>query len=144
MAAETKIVINNIAPYDGEYELDLDQALSTREWRWVRQISEGGIKLGQLDEESLADPDFIVALAVIAMHRAGKVPREKALEVADALADAPLDDAHISLIAPMEEADDVPPVSAVEPERSSSSASTANDGSTSLSSVTGGKSSRTG
>jgi len=142
VAAETKIIISNIPPYDGEYELDLDQALSTREWRWVKQISEGGIKLGQLDEDALADPDFVVALAVIAMHRANKIPREKVLEVADTIADAPLDDAHISLVAPSEEEEEVPPASAIEPERSSPKSSIASDNSTKPSSVIAGTSLR--
>lgn len=123
MAAETKIIIEKVKPYDGEYELDLTQALSAREWRWVKQISQGDIT-PLAAAENLSDPDFIVALAVIAMCRAGKITKDQVLQVADVLADAPMDGAHITLLIGEEVEDEVPPVLTVEPERSSENGST--------------------
>lgn len=123
MAAETKIIVKNIKPYDGEYELDLAQAFSAREWRWVKQISEGDVTPLTVN---LADPDFIVAIIVIAMVRAGKITRKQVMQVADVLADAPMDEAHITLVLGEEAEEEVPPALTVEPERSSSSGSTEN------------------
>ena len=141
MAAETKIIIDKVKPYDGEYELDFAQALSAREWRWVKQISDGDITPLATN---LSDPDFIVALACIAMHRSGKVTKEQVLQVADVLSDAPMDGAHITLVIGEEVEEDVPPASTVEPDRSSLRSSAENDNKTSGLSLIDGESSKPG
>lgn len=140
MAAETKIIIASIKPYDGEYELDFSQALSAREWRWVKQISQGDIT-PLAAAENLSDPDFIVALACIAMCRTKKITKEQVLSVAEVLADAPMDGAHITLMLGEEDEDEIPPALTVEPETSSSRSSTENDRLTSEQLNNGGPSS---
>lgn len=142
MAAETKIVIEKVKPYDGEYELDFAQALSAREWRWMKQISQGDIT-PLAASENLSDPDFIVALAVIAMCRAGKITKDQVLNVADVLADAPMDGAHITLLIGEEDEEEIPPALTVEPQKSSLRSSTVNGKETSEQSPPDGPSSKT-
>jgi hypothetical protein len=141
VAAETKIIIEKVKPYDGEYELDFTQALSAREWRWVKQISQGDIT-PLAAAENLSDPDFIVALAVIAMCRAGKITKDQVLSVADVLADAPMDGAHITLLIGEEDEDEIPPALTVDPEKSSLNGSTDNEQQTSKPSPPDGPSSQ--
>jgi hypothetical protein len=112
------MVIAQIPPYDGEYELDLDIAFSTFEWRWIKQIA--GYKpltIAQAFEDG--DPDVFCALAVIAMNRAGKVTRENVLEVADVLAEAPFDGSRIQFKDEQEVEDESPPELTSEPEEAS-------------------------
>ena len=122
MAAETKIRINKIPPYDGEYELDWDSPFTSREWRWVRQIS-GCRPMTMLDALGEGDPDVVIAVAVVAMHRAGKINRDQVLEVADRMADAPFDGSHIDLELGTEEDDAGPPELTSVPDGSSPSGS---------------------
>lgn len=143
MAAETKIVISNIPPHDGEYELDFTQAFSTREWRWIKKITEGEIRPAKFEDDLFADPDFIVSLAVIAMFRAKKITAEQVLEVAEQIGDAPFDEAHITVVAPDEaEVEEIPPASTTEPPAASGSGSVESDIFKKNSGGNGGNSSR--
>lgn len=92
-----RIIIKGIRPYDGEYELDTDRAFNAREWRWIKKVS-GYMPLTVSEGFAGGDPDLFVALAVIAMCRDGKVERERGLDVADILAEAPFDGAAILLV----------------------------------------------
>lgn len=109
-----RIRVANMGPsFDGEYDLDQDEALTTREWRWVKQIS--GYTRGNIDEGFAArDPDLYLSLAVIAMRRSGKLARDEVLEAADRMSDFPFDDKHVLLIFP--DGDAGPPESTAEPE----------------------------
>lgn len=119
----TKLVISGIPPWDGSYDLDPDRPFSTREWRWIKQIS-GYMPLTISDGFGGGDPDLFVALAVIAMNREGRVGREHAMDAAEQLADAPFDGASITLDAGEEAADDVPLEPTKTPDESSRSGST--------------------
>jgi hypothetical protein len=112
------MVIAQIPPYDGEYELDLDIAFSTFEWRWIKQIA-GYKPLTIASAFEDGDPDVFCALAVIAMNRAGKVKREDILYAAEILAEAPFDGARIQFRDEEEVEDESPPELTSEPEESS-------------------------
>ena len=83
----------------GEYELDIgEQPLTSLEWRWVKKIS-GYLPFTIDDGLAGGDPDVVIALAAIAMQRAGKITRDEVLATAEQLADVPFDDAHLQLVA---------------------------------------------
>lgn len=135
------IRISNIPPYDGEYEFDQDRSFTTRELRWIKQIAGYlPMKLGEGLEGG--DADLYIALALIAMNRAGKVDREDVLEVADKLADVPFDDSCITFVMG-EEADADPPAVTPEPvaslPRSSPSSKRSSGGASSDASETSGE-----
>ena len=92
-----KVVIQGIKPWDGEYELDEERVFNTREWRWIKKVS-GYMPLTIGEGFAGGDPELFVALAVIAMCRAGKIDRDAGLRVADELAEAPFDGAAIALV----------------------------------------------
>lgn len=121
----TTIVVSGIRPYDGRYELDDDRAFSTREWRWIKQVS-GYLPLTVADGFKGGDPDLFVALAVIAMNREGRIDRDSVLEVAEALAEVPFDGAAITFDVG-EDDDDVPLPGTSEPDVSSRSGSLDNE-----------------
>lgn len=109
-----KIVIKNIRPYDGEYDLDLgDPPLTTLEWRWIKKLA-GYLPGTFRDGLEGSDPDIVCVLAVIAMRRAGKFDTDEGPRVFQRLSEAPFDGAAISLIAEqVEDGDeDGPPVQA--------------------------------
>lgn len=120
MAAETKIKIRHIPPYDGEYELDFEAPFTAREWRWLKQI--GAIYPRNLERAlNDADIDLFIALAVICMVRAGKIAREDALDVAERLSDAPFDGSSIELLGgKAEEEEPIPPALTLERNEASS------------------------
>lgn|SRR5574337_1508169 len=130
------IRISQIPPYDGEYELDIERAFTTRELRWIKQMSG---YLPRTLQEGLegGDADLFIALAVIAMERAGKVPREDVLQVADRLSDIPLDDENGKIQILAEEDDQSPPASTPEPEPSSPRSLPASSESSSIASSDG-------
>ena len=82
------ILIEGIRPYDGRWEFDLEgRELTTREWGWIKRLS-GYLPL--TIEEGLSDPELIVAFAVIALRRAGKVePKRRSGQAFERLSDAP-------------------------------------------------------
>ncbi len=73
--------------YKGEYELD-DSEFTTLEWSWIKKFS-GYLPLTAEEGFKGADPELYVALAVVAMHRAGRVEKGEAKVVYDRLADLP-------------------------------------------------------
>src|SRR4051812_33842978 len=78
-------------PYAGDYELDVEDApLTTLEWRWIKQLS--GYLPATIGEGIRGgDPDVQLALAVIALVRAGRVAEQNVREAADRLAHAAVD-----------------------------------------------------
>jgi hypothetical protein len=82
------ITLTGVKPYDGRYELDLDgQPLTRREWGWIKRLA--GYLPVTLTGESFTDPELITMLAIISMHRAGRITNEQVPEVWDLLADVP-------------------------------------------------------
>lgn len=85
-----KIVIDGVPLFDGAYELD-DTAspFKMSDLTVIKNVS--GVRAGELNEALEAgDSDVMVALAVIALIRAGAVRFEQARKTADILLDAPL------------------------------------------------------
>ena len=109
-----KITLTGVVPYDGSYELDFENELTTREWGWVKRLA-GYLPLA-LEEASVGgDPEFACVLAVIAMRRAGKIEIGEVPAVFDRLIDAPFGSSVIlDAGEPVEQEDDAGP-----PDRSS-------------------------
>jgi hypothetical protein len=78
-------------PYAGDYRLDIDEEpLTTLEWRWIKRIS-GYLPATIREGVKGGDPDINIALAVIAMARAGRIAEADVTDVADRLARASID-----------------------------------------------------
>jgi hypothetical protein len=72
------LVVEGVEPWDGRYELPLDEfQFTNREWGWIRRWT-GYLPASVLDAMKGADAELLAALAVIALHRAGKVNRDDA------------------------------------------------------------------
>lgn len=82
-----QIVIAGVKPYDGRYDLDLGQELTTREWGWIKRLA--GYLPSNLTDDSFSDPELGCVLAVIAMRRAGRIQPAEVVGVFEKLADAP-------------------------------------------------------
>ena len=92
-----KFVITGFGEHDGEYEFDAG-AFNIREWRWIKKLSghtDETISGGYLER----DPDLLVAFAVIAMCRDGKIGREDGLRVAEEMVEVPIRGAKLLLVA---------------------------------------------
>jgi hypothetical protein len=81
------IVISGVKPYDGRYEFELGDELTTREWGWIKRLS--GYLPSTLDSNSSDDPELVCVFAVIALHRVGRITRDEVPSVFDKLIDAP-------------------------------------------------------
>lgn len=112
----TRIVIQGVRPFDGEYELDVKRAWTIREWNWIKSIS-GYMPATVNDGLKGDDPALYVALAVIAMCRQGRVDRDAVEGVADALLDS--ERGAIQIIVEQDEGDALPPDLTLEPDASS-------------------------
>jgi hypothetical protein len=66
------IVIDGVKPYDGRYELDPTVEFSTREWGWIKRLA-GYLPFNIEEAFTGGDPELFAVLALIALHRAGKV-----------------------------------------------------------------------
>src|SRR5262249_35168650 len=81
------LVIEGLKPYDGRYEFDLGQELTTREWGWIKRLS--GYLPANLDEDAWSDPELVCVLALIMLNRAGKVDRAEVPELFERFQDVP-------------------------------------------------------
>jgi hypothetical protein len=82
------ITVTGLKPWDGRYQLDLDeQPLTTREWGWIKRHA-GYLPL-TLTGEAFADPELVAVLAVIAVRRAGTLTVAEVPALVERLADAP-------------------------------------------------------
>ena len=62
--------VTGVPPYDGEYEISLEQFFNGDELHFIKKRS--GVRAGELEEAFRAgDYDVILGIAVIAMERAG-------------------------------------------------------------------------
>lgn len=106
-----KITIEGTVQFDGTFDLDLDaRPLNHWDTHVIKNIAD--VRGGQLsDALAEGDTDLIVALAVIALERAGKITKKEIMEARDVIYEAPL--GKIALIddATEEAADAVPPPS---------------------------------
>jgi hypothetical protein len=100
-----KIIISNVPGLEGEY--DLDMSFTHRDFRTIKQVA--GVRANEVSEAlNAGDLDIIVAMAEIALVRAGKVHSLDQLWDSEAGA--------ITLdVADMEDAPDDPPPSGDEP-----------------------------
>ena len=115
-------IVVNVPPYEGEYEIDLNTRMFSHvEWRWVKKIS-GYMPMTISDGWKGGDPDLILALAIIAMFRSGKIEKSQALTVAEQIEDAEVDGVAISVKLEDDEevVDDSPPAGNSESESNSS------------------------
>lgn len=86
-----QMVIKGCRPYDGEYELDFGQELTTREWGWMKRLA-GYLPL-TVDDDAYGDPEFLCALAAIVMRRAGKIEAKDVPAAYERFADLPFGEA---------------------------------------------------
>lgn len=111
-----KVTISGVAPWDGDYDLDLSR-LTNRELHEIKKVS--GVRAGELDDAlSGGDNDVLVALALVAAARAGKmIP-------ADRLWDADVESIVFDFREDEQQEDEtVPPASGPEPADDASSSS---------------------
>lgn len=91
------VTIRGSRGLDGDYPFDLEEhPLTTLEWRWIKKIS-GYMPLTIDEGRRGGDPDVVLAFATIALVRAGKVDKSRALIAADQLAELAFDGESISV-----------------------------------------------
>ena len=88
--------ITGFGEWDGEYDFDAG-SFNIREWRWIRKLSDTTADT-LVERYSDRDPDLLLAFAVIAMCREGKIERADGLRVAEEMAEIPLDGAKLRLV----------------------------------------------
>jgi hypothetical protein len=82
------LTISGVAPWDGRYELNLDdQPLTTREWGWIKKHA-GYLPL-TLTADGWADPELVAVLAAIAARRADTIDNTDVARLIERFADAP-------------------------------------------------------
>jgi len=127
------IVITDIKPYDGRYELDLsDDSYTVREWGWIRRLADyRPVTYG--DGLRAADAELFAVLAVIAMRRAGRIETADVEPVHGRLLDAGFGSNIALEVGDQEAAEEA---DASPPDRSSTgNASSSGDGSTTSSEI---------
>jgi hypothetical protein len=107
----SRMIIAGARPYDGAYEIDFDREFSAREWGWIKRFA--GYLPVDVDDRTFGDPELACVLAVIAMHRAGRIQPAEAPAAFEKLEDAPFGSAITIETEPepesREEPDDRPP-----------------------------------
>ena len=82
------ITISGLKPYDGRYELDINQQpLTTREWGWAKRYA--GYLPVNLDQETFTGPEMIAGLAIVALGRNSKIEATEGAARGERLQDAP-------------------------------------------------------
>lgn len=81
------IIVAGVKPWDGRYELEFEREFTTREWGWIKRLA-GYLPMAVTDEV-FGDPELVCVLAVIAMHRSGRVQSSEVPAMFDRLVDAP-------------------------------------------------------
>lgn len=102
----TEVVISGMKPYDGRYELDFAQEMTTREWGWMKRLA-GYLPLAMKDD-SFGDPEVMCVLAVIAMRRAGRIEAAEVPRLYERLLDLPFGEA-VTIASDPEQAPSPPP-----------------------------------
>jgi hypothetical protein len=82
------IVIDGVKPYDGRYQLDASLDFSTREWGWIKRLA-GYLPLNVEEAFTGGDPELFAVLALVALHRAGKVEARDVPGLYDRMLDSP-------------------------------------------------------
>jgi hypothetical protein len=83
------IALEGLPPWDGRYPLDPGVEFSTREWGWIKRLT-GYLPLTVDEAFQGGDAELYAVLALIAMHRAGKVDAKGVPDLWERLQDAPL------------------------------------------------------
>lgn len=100
------ITLKGCGQYDGAFDLNMGEPFNTGDLNIIKQIS--GVRAQELEEAFAAgDTDLIVALAVIALCRAGKATRRSAVQAAESIWAAP--DGGLKFDMTAEEAEARPP-----------------------------------
>ena len=102
-----RIIINGIRPWDGDYDLQTDRAFNAREWQLIKRQS-GYLPLTVKDGFAGGDPNLMVALAVIALCRAGKIDRDQGPAILEQFSEIPFDNAAITLVGDEVAPDEIP------------------------------------
>lgn len=82
------ITIRNSAPWDGVYEFGELDAFTVREWGWLKRFAQV-YPATLVDALRRADAELVAVIAVIALHRAGRVNPDQAQDVWERLGDGP-------------------------------------------------------
>ena len=82
-----QIILSGVKPYDGRYPLELGSEFTTREWGWIKKHA--GYLPATLDDNSFSDPELVAVLAIIVLHRAGRIQPSEVPDVMEKFADAP-------------------------------------------------------
>jgi hypothetical protein len=91
------VTLAGLKPFDGSYEIDLAaQPITQREWGWVKRY---------------ADPQMVGVLAMMALHRNGKVETRDVPGLWERLEDAPFGATVTYEPGPVEDDADPPPPS---------------------------------
>lgn len=70
--ATQKMILKDVGPHDGEYEIDFDQPYNGDEWHFIKQVS--GVRMGEWESAMDAgDYDVLLAIAVLQLKREGKI-----------------------------------------------------------------------
>ena len=86
-----RLIVANVPPYDGAYDLDLDTVpLTSREWGWVKRLA-GYLPLTIDEGLDGGDPELLSVFAVMALRRAGKIQTAQVTQVFEQLQDVPVD-----------------------------------------------------
>ena len=80
------LIVENLPPYDGRYELDPARELTTREWGWIKRLSGYG-PLTVDEGRRNVDPELWTVYALILLHRAGKLEAGQVPDMFERLAD---------------------------------------------------------
>jgi hypothetical protein len=80
------IVIAGAQPYDGRYEFDAERPFTAREWGWIKRYAG---YLPPLSDDAIRDPEFSVVVALIALHRHGRIDKRDVPALWDKFCDAP-------------------------------------------------------
>lgn len=88
--------ISGFGQWDGTYDFDAGR-FNIREWRWIRKLSDTTAD-NLVERYADRDPDLLLAFAVIAMCREGKIDRDAGLRVAEEMAEVPLEGARLRLV----------------------------------------------
>lgn len=83
-----KLVIENLKPWDGSYDFDLEE-FTRREWGWVKRFA--GYLPGDVEKGFTgADPELWAVFAIIALHRAGRIQAGDASDIFERFEDGGL------------------------------------------------------
>ena len=82
------ITIRNSPPWDGRYEFGELDGFTVREWGWLKRYAQV-YPATLVDALRHADAELVAVIAVIGLHRAGRINPDQAADVWERLGDGP-------------------------------------------------------